>query len=324
MAAKKTISIEDHFAAAKSIIDNLSSVIKGKREFLSMLTAVFTAGGHVLIEDLPGLGKTTVAHTLSKLIRKSANGNTPVTFRRIQFTPDLLPYDITGVEVFDPGKRTFKFRPGPVFSNIVLADEINRTTPKVQSALLEVMAENQVTIGNKTYTMDDLFFVIATQNPIEIEGTYRLPAAQLDRFMARLSIGYPGTEAEYAILTQDPSHTVMPKVRPVLSKSAFRKAQKAANRVHCDEKLVRAIIAAGQATREHKAIDLGVSPRGTLMLLKMSKALAFVRERTYVLDQDIIDAAPVVFAHRMKMKQTRVSAAQIAREVVLYEIEKLP
>ena len=186
-------------ALARRLVDGLASVIRGKEEVLERLVTAVIAGGHVLVEDVPGLGKTTLAKTIARLVSGSRKGSA-VTFRRIQFTPDLLPYDITGVDVFDPGTRKFVFTPGPVFANVLLADEINRTTPKVQSALLEVMAEGQVTIGNTTYPMDPFFFVIATQNPVEMEGVYHLPLAQIDRFLMKLHIGYPDAEVEVGIV----------------------------------------------------------------------------------------------------------------------------
>jgi MoxR-like ATPase len=185
-----------------AMLEGAGKIIKGKQDFLELLISCILAGGHVLIDDNPGLGKTTVAKTLAKLID---GGNKGLDFKRIQFTPDLLPYDITGVDVFDPKSRTFRFIPGPVLSNIVLADEINRTTPKVQSAMLEVMAERQVTIGQNTHKPPEPFFVIATENPIENEGTFPLPAAQLDRFMMKLALGYPDREAELSILEENPA-----------------------------------------------------------------------------------------------------------------------
>ncbi len=194
---------------ARRLVDGLAAVIRGKTEVLEHLVTGILAGGHVLIEDVPGLGKTTLAKTVARLISRSQKGGA-VVFRRIQFTPDLLPYDITGVDVFDPGERAFVFSPGPVFANILLADEINRTTPKVQSALLEVMAEGQVTVGNTTYRMDPFFFVIATQNPVEIEGVYPLPLAQIDRFLMRLRVGYPDRAVEEGIVRDDPAATVLP------------------------------------------------------------------------------------------------------------------
>ena len=205
-AAHTALDFKTSHALARRLIEGLETVIRGKTEVLEQLVTGILAGGHVLIEDVPGLGKTTLAKTVARLVSRSRKGSS-VVFRRIQFTPDLLPYDITGVDVFDPGTRTFVFTPGPVFANVLLADEINRTTPKVQSALLEVMAEGQVTVGNHTYRMDPFFFVIATQNPVEMEGVYPLPLAQIDRFLMKLHIGYPDTEVEVGIVRDDPAAT---------------------------------------------------------------------------------------------------------------------
>jgi MoxR-like ATPase len=305
------------------LVDGLERVIRGKRAVLELLVTGILAGGHVLIEDVPGLGKTTLAKTVARLISGDRRGG-PIVFRRIQFTPDLLPYDITGVDIFDPESRGFIFSPGPVFANVLLADEINRTTPKVQSALLEVMAENQVTVGTKTYPMDPFFFVVATQNPVEIEGVYPLPLAQVDRFLMRLAIGYPEQEVEYGIVRDDPSATVMPEIMPVCSKKDILACREQAGRVFCDEKLMRAAVASAAATRSHPSIQLGVSPRGTLMLVHAARALALVRGRQYVIDQDLIDLAPLVLAHRLRMKDGKKRAEEICREIVVTELSRIP
>ena len=314
--------LRSHRLAVK-LIDGLEKVIRGKRALLEHLVAAIMAGGHVLIEDVPGLGKTTLAKTVARLISKSRKSS-PMVFRRIQFTPDLLPYDITGVDVFDPDKKGFVFSPGPVFANVLLADEINRTTPKVQSALLEVMAENQVTVGNKTYTMDPFFFVIATQNPVETEGVYPLPMAQVDRFLMRLRIGYPEAEVEVGIVRDDPSVTVMPVIKPVCGKEEVMEAREWASRVYCDERLIRAAVGISSATRAHQGVELGVSPRGSLMLVHAARALALCRGRDYVIDQDLVDAAPLVTAHRLRMKDIRLDPEALVREIVLSELSRIP
>jgi MoxR-like ATPase len=300
----------------------LATVIRGKDLVLEQLVTGVLAGGHVLIEDVPGLGKTTLAKTLAKLVSRSRKGD-PVIFRRIQFTPDLLPYDITGVDVFDPGTRSFVFTPGPVFANVLLADEINRTTPKVQSALLEVMAEGQVTVGNTTYRMDPFFFVIATQNPVEMEGVYPLPLAQIDRFLMKLHIGYPETEVEVGIVRDDPSSHVMPEVRPVCGKQEILAARARVESIYCDEKLLRAAVGVSAVTRAHPGVVLGASPRGSLMLVQSARAFALVRGREYVIDQDLIDLAPLVIAHRLRLKDTRTDAGALVREIVMSELSRL-
>ena len=248
-------------AGATALIDGVEQVIRGKRDFLELLTACLLARGHVLLEDNPGLGKTTVAKTIAALI---GGGEKEVQCKRIQFTPDLLPYDITGVDVFDPETRAFRFVPGPVLSNIVLADEINRTTPKVQSALLEVMAERQVTIGSTSHKPPEPFFVIATQNPVESEGTFPLPAAQLDRFMLKLSLGYPCRDAEIAILDDNPAETTLLELKPVISADTFIDLQNTVHTVFCHQLLKEAIADIVRETRSHNAFILGASPRAAL------------------------------------------------------------
>ena len=300
------------------LLEGAERIIKGKKEFLQLLIAAIFAGGHVLIDDNPGLGKTTVAKTLAKLIDGGEKG---LNFKRIQFTPDLLPYDITGVDVFDPKSRTFHFIPGPVLANIVLADEINRTTPKVQSALLEVMAERQVTIGHNTHRPPEPFFVIATENPIESEGTFPLPTAQLDRFMMKLSLGYPDREAELAILDENPAEAGLAKLEPVISLADFTEAKKAAASVFCHQVLKEAIADMIRDTRIHKAFSLGASPRAALHLLSAARALAFVKGRDYVIDEDLAILVSTVLAHRVKLRDPRAQSDKFIREICLARID---
>jgi MoxR-like ATPase len=301
--------------AAEALITGASRIIRGKREFLELFTAGLLAKGHVLIEDNPGLGKTTVAKTFARLI--AGEDGTPLRFKRIQFTPDLLPYDITGVDVFDPESRSFRFVPGPVLANIVLADEINRTTPKVQSALLEVMAERQVTIGSATHYPPEPFVVIATENPIESEGTFPLPAAQLDRFMLRLSLGYPDRDAELSILEENPGEYPLTKLEPVMGQRDFLAAQDAAAQVFCHPALKEAIADIVRDTRVHRGFVLGASPRAGLHFLAAVKALALTRGRTYVTDADLVALAVSVLAHRLKTRDPRAEGATIIREICL-------
>ena len=302
-------------AAVVALLNGAGKVIKGKREFLELLTAGILAGGHVLLEDNPGLGKTTVAKTFARLIA-GADGK-PLLFKRIQFTPDLLPYDITGVDVFDPETRSFRFVPGPILANIVLADEINRTTPKVQSALLEVMAERQVTIGSATHRPPEPFFVIATENPIESEGTFPLPAAQLDRFMMRLSLGYPDRESELSILEENPAGRVLAELEPVLGEAEFLAAREAAAAVFCHESLKETVADIVRDTRIHRSFILGASPRAGLHFLDAVKALALVRGREYVIDEDLLVLAGAVLAHRVKFRDPRAQGDKIIREICL-------
>ncbi|MDR2101575.1 MAG: AAA family ATPase [Treponema sp.] len=305
--------------AAEALINGAARIIRGKREFLELLTAVILARGHVLIDDNPGLGKTTAAKAFARLIAAEDGGG--LLFKRIQFTPDLLPYDITGVDVFDPESRSFRFVPGPVLANIVLADEINRTTPKVQSALLEVMAEGQVTIGQGTHYPPEPFFVIATQNPVESEGTFPLPAAQLDRFMMRLSLGYPDREAELSILEENPAETGLARLEPVMPVGEFMAAREAAAAVFCHPSLREAIADIVRDTRLHRAFVLGASPRASLHFLQAAKALALVKGRSYVTDEDLSALVSPVLAHRLKLRDPRVRGDKILREICLARIE---
>ncbi|MBN1413439.1 MAG: AAA family ATPase [Spirochaetales bacterium] len=311
-----------YFDFTNKILNGLEQVIRGKRKVLEFLITGLVAGGHVLIEDVPGLGKTTMAKTLAHLISKSKNKN-PVVFKRIQFTPDLLPYDITGVDVFDPVHKKFTFLPGPVFANIVLADEINRTTPKVQSALLEVMAERQVTVGNVTHIMDKLFFVIATQNPVETEGTYPLPVAQIDRFIMKLRIGYPSAEVEENIVIDEPATRILPNIKPICGQDDILAFQHFIQQVYCDHKLIQAAVSLSQSTRTHRGIELGTSPRASIMLVRAAKTYAVIQNRGYVIDQDIIDLAPLVMGHRIKLKDIRINPESLIREMTLNTLSRI-
>ncbi len=322
-ASKKfQAEIEHYHTLSTRLIDGLERVIRGKRKVLEFLVTGLLAGGHVLLEDVPGLGKTTLAKSIARLISRNKRGK-PVVFRRIQFTPDLLPYDITGVDIFNQEHQKFIFRPGPVFANIVLADEINRTTPKVQSALLEVMAEGQVTVGNKTHIMDSLFFVIATQNPVETEGIYPLPLAQLDRFLMKVKIGYPDEEDEMSIVRDDPAFNILPVIKPVCGKDEILLARQAAGKVYCDERLMRVAVAVSASTRRHRGIELGCSPRASLMLIKTARAYAMMKGRSYCIDQDLVDLAPIVLPHRLRLKDVRIDPASLMREISLNELSRI-
>ena len=311
---------------AQRIINGASRVIRGKKEFLELLTAGILAGGHILLEDNPGLGKTTVAKTIAKLI--VGENDAPLIFKRIQFTPDLLPYDITGVDVFDPESRSFRFMPGPVLANIVLADEINRTTPKVQSALLEVMAEGQVTIGNRSHCPPRPFFVLATENPIESEGTFPLPAAQLDRFIMRLSLGYPDKESELSILEDNPAGKILDNLQPVLRITEFLEIQDAVKTIFVHPSLREAAADIVRDTRIHRSFTLGASPRGGLHFLEAAKALALVKGRNYIIDEDLLVLVIPVLAHRVRMRdssiqRTGANAETLLREICLARLEGL-
>ncbi|OQX28628.1 MAG: hypothetical protein B0D92_07930 [Spirochaeta sp. LUC14_002_19_P3] len=298
------------------LYSGISKVFKGKQELIEKILAAFISGGHLLIEDLPGTGKTILCRTLAQLIQGSE-------FKRVQFTPDLLPYDITGVEIWDESTRTFEFRPGPVFANILLADEINRSTPKVQSALLEAMAEAQVTIGAQTRTLSSLFLVIATQNPVETEGTYPLPEAQKDRFMLRLKPGYPNRNTEYAIVTDNPSRQTLPTLQPVCTMEELAALKELTRSIHIDPRIIRCAVDIAAALREHPDTTLGVSTRGALMLADAMRGLALIKGRDYVIDQDLADLAIEAYAHRLRLRGGAADAEALTADCANKEIRRI-
>jgi MoxR-like ATPase len=273
------------------IHDNVERVIQGKHEEVRLAIVALVAEGHLLIEDVPGVGKTMLAKALARSIDCS--------FRRIQFTPDLLPTDITGVNVFNQERGDFEFKPGAIFANIALGDEINRASPKTQSALLESMEERQVTVDGVSYQLGVPFMVIATQNPIEHEGTYPLPEAQLDRFMMRLAIGYPGTEAEFEILATHGTMSTLEGVEPVTDAAGVGRLIHIARQVYVADALRRYIVEIADATRNHPDVYLGASPRAAIMLLRASRALAASDGRDYVIPDDVKRLALPVLAHRL-------------------------
>ncbi len=278
---------------AARIASGIASVILGKEEVIRACVVALLAGGHVIVEDFPGVGKTLLAKSLARSI--------DCRFARIQFTPDLLPSDVTGVSVFNQKSGEFEFRPGPIFANIVLADEINRASPKTQSSLLECMEERQATIDNVTHLIDAPFMVIATQNPIEYEGTYPLPEAQLDRFMMRLSLGYPSVEAEEAIIHEQTSHDPLGELKPVLDHLEVLAMNQAVTRVRVAPALRTYVVEILAATRAHREVYLGASPRAGISLVRAAKALALLRGRDFVVPKDIKDLAVRVLAHRIML-----------------------
>jgi MoxR-like ATPase len=269
---------------------SVQSVIRGKDDVIRLALVGLLARGHLLIEDVPGVGKTTLAHALARSFN--------CAFQRIQFTSDMLPSDVIGVSVFSQQTQRFEFRPGPIFANIVLADEINRTTPKTQSALLEAMNENQVTVDNHTSPLPQPFMVMATQNPIEHHGTYPLPESQLDRFLMRLKIGYPSAESEKEILQNFAESDPLANIRPVMTAAEVVEIQNQVRRVRVDEELVNYTLAIVEKTRQHEYLSLGVSPRGSMMLYRAAQALAFLEGRDYCIPDDFKRLILPVFSHR--------------------------
>ena len=270
---------------------NIERVIEGKPAVARTALVVLLAEGHLLIEDVPGVGKTMLSKALARSI--------DLTVRRIQFTPDLLPSDITGVSIFNQDTRDFEFRPGGIFANIVIGDEINRASPKTQSAMLECMEERQVTVDTQTFTLDSPFMVIATQNPLEMEGTYALPEAQRDRFTARVSMGYPVMSAEIAMLSARATSSPLDDLEPVTDAGEIRKLISIVSEVHVSEAVQHYAVALSTATRESRELKLGASPRATLQLVRAAKAAAAMSGREYVLPDDLHALAPAVLAHRL-------------------------
>lgn len=298
--------------AAAKLLHSLEKIIKGKRDTLRLFIAAYLTGTHVLLEDVPGVGKTTLIKTCALLIEKDGQ---PARFRRIQCTPDLLPYDITGVEIFNAEKQTFEFIEGPVFTDILLADELNRTPPKVQSALLEAMAERQVSTGTITRQLHPYFFTAATQNPIESLGVYPLPTAQLDRFGLCLSLGYPDEDAEIELLQEQTAARKATPILPVISMQDVASSRQEQEDVFVHPAILKIIARLAKTTRMNPAFKLGISPRAGLHLLKLARTLALVNGRNWVEDSDIRTLAPPVLAHRCILAVGNGTALDLIREI---------
>jgi MoxR-like ATPase len=300
----------------QAILSNVERVIRGQRTALRQTLAAIATGGHVLLEDYPGTGKTTMAKALARSIHAD--------FKRVQFTPDLLPSDILGVSVFNPREQEFRFHEGPVFTNILLADEINRASPRTQSALLEAMAETQVSVEGARRALPDLFFVIATQNPVEFRGTYPLPEAQMDRFAVRLTLGYISADEEVAVLSaQEKSHP-LEQLKPVVEVADILALKEAVTNVRMSEELKRYVVDLCAATRGRPGVQLGASPRASLALMKLSQALALMEGLEFVTPEQIHELAVAVIAHRLVLEpQARFSGIS-ARSVVEDVLKKTP
>ncbi|MCH8094639.1 MAG: MoxR family ATPase [Chloroflexi bacterium] len=298
---------------AEKLISNIERVIIGKRQVIELAVIGLLSEGHLLIEDVPGVGKTMLARSVACSLG--------VVFSRIQFTPDMLPSDITGISFFNQSKQEFEYRPGPIMANIVLTDEINRATPKTQSALLEAMQERQVTVDGVSHPLPRPFMVLATQNPIEYEGTFPLPEAQKDRFLMRVKLGYPDKRDEMLLLDRQKHHHPLQDLEPVAGAEELMSAQQSVREVHVSEAIARYIVDLVDSTRNHPEITLGASPRGSLGLYRASQARAWIRARDYVLPDDVKALVSSVLAHRMivspKARLREVRAEELLEELLL-------
>jgi len=301
---------------AGTIVDNVARVIVGKEEAIELCLVALLCEGHILLEDVPGIGKTTLAKALARSVGCS--------FKRIQFTPDLLPSDVTGILYFNQKTQEFEFRPGPLLAQIVLADEINRATPRTQSALLEAMQERQVTVDVDTMRLPQPFMVLATQNPIELEGTFPLPEAQVDRFLMRIALGYPNKEEEEEILLRYERDDPLEELQPVVQAEDLLAMQRQVREVMVEASVREYAVDVVRATRDHEAVELGVSPRGTLALYRTAQALAALRGRAFVVPDDVKYLAPTVLTHRIIISpQTRLRGRR-PEEVVAEIVNSVP
>lgn len=307
---------ESYHPQIEKVIQNVEKVMVGKRKPIELSLVALLAEGHVLLEDVPGVGKTLLVKTIAKSVS--------ATFSRIQFTPDLLPSDLTGLSIYDKKEQDFIFKPGPLMGNIILADEINRTTPKTQSALLEGMEEGTVTVDGTTHHLSRPFFVMATQNPIEYEGTFPLPEAQLDRFLLKLDIGYPSKEEELEVLNRFEKHEPLDEVESVISLSQLMDMQEEVKNIFVEDSIKQYIVDIVNETRRHSSILLGVSPRGTLQLMKAAKSYAYIHGRDFVIPDDVKTLAPYVLSHRIVLHQEAVFSGKQTSRLIQEIFEKVP
>lgn len=305
---------ENSISKLPNLVDEISRVVLGKRDIIELTIKAILADGHVLFEDVPGVGKTLLVKTIASALQ--------IDFNRIQFTPDLLPSDIVGVSIFDQRTHEFKFHEGPIFTTLLLIDEINRTTPKTQAALLEAMAEKNVTIDNKTYDLSSNFTVLATQNPLEYEGTYPLPEAQLDRFLFKLKIGYPEFSDELTLMMGEKRETI--DVKPILTVTELSELKKEVELVFLHEKVAEYALNLVHASRNHDAVLLGISPRGSEAFVKAAKAYALLKGRQHVVPSDFQKVLPACFSHRIQLKNKDVHHNNQMAEILEQIIQRVP
>jgi len=307
----------DHiYELAEKVKSNIQRVIVGKEDIIELLLVALISSGHVLLEDVPGMGKTLLAKCLAKSL--------DCTFKRVQFTPDLLPSDLSGINYFNQKIGEFEFRPGPIFTNILLADEINRATPRTQSSLLECMEERQVTIDGETMELQQPFMVIATQNPIEIQGTFPLPEAQLDRFLLKVEMGYPSTSEGIEILKRFKEKNPFDEIPPVVSREEILAAQRDYVNVYVSDDILRYIVSIVEKTRKHNDVHLGVSPRGSQALLRASQVYAILRGRDYVIPDDVKAMAKPVLRHRMILRNVMAAKGGQQDEIIAQILRQVP
>jgi MoxR-like ATPase len=315
-ADRQAVAVEFAADSIRRIVDNLATVVHAPADTLRMCVLCLISEGHLILEDFPGVGKTMLAKALARSLEAS--------FSRLQFTPDLLPSDVTGVNVFNQRSNEFEFKPGPVFANLLLVDEINRASPKTQAALLECMQENQVTIDGQTYELDRPFMVMATQNPIEYEGTYPLPEAQLDRFTMRLSLGYPPLADEAKMLTEQTSDPPLEALEPVTTAEEVLSLADEAKAIYVEESVNRYVVALLRQTRSDARLYLGASPRSGIALLRVAKALALADGREFLVPDDVKAVAPAVLAHRLILAPEARSAGLSGADAVREALERTP
>ncbi|WLR42232.1 MoxR family ATPase [Bacillus carboniphilus] len=310
------MQLEDMHPSLGKVIENIEKVMVGKRDVSVLSLVALLTNSHVLLEDVPGVGKTMMVRTLAKSVG--------IDFKRIQFTPDLLPSDVTGVSIYNPKTLQFEFRPGPIMGNVVLADEINRTSPKTQSALLEGMEEGSVTVEGEAVSLNKPFFVMATQNPVDFEGTYPLPEAQLDRFLFKLRMGYPSFNDEMEVLSKAQANKPIEEVEPVMLKEELLHLQQEIHQVYVDDSIKEYIVDMVNRTRKHPSVYLGASPRGAIALMKAAQAYAFLFNRDYVIPDDIQYLAPFALAHRIILKSEARFEGKSSEMLVKELIQKCP